>query len=140
MSHLVPELQARHTRRMITTPRIFVHLCTTDEWRTAERLGLRKPPSLEEVGFVHLSAPEQVHLPANRLYAGRTDMVLLHCDPASLDAPVRWEPGVPGDPEAMRFPHLYGPLPMTAVTSVTPYVPGADGRFPALAEDQESER
>ncbi|WP_319445300.1 MULTISPECIES: DUF952 domain-containing protein [unclassified Mycobacterium] len=125
---------------MIAAPRIFVHLCTTDEWRAAERLGLRKPPSLDDVGFVHLSAPQQVHLPANRLYAGRTDMVLLQCDPASLDAPVRWEPGVPGDPEAMRFPHLYGPLPMAAVTSITPYGPGADGRFPELSEEQLLER
>jgi uncharacterized protein (DUF952 family) len=125
---------------MISTPRIFVHLCTKDEWRAAEQLGLRKPPSLDDVGFVHLSTLEQVHLPANRLYAGRTDMVLLFCDPASLGAPVRWEPGVVGDPEAMRFPHLYGPLPISAVTSITPYVPGADGRFPELAEDHGADR
>jgi len=53
-----------------------------------------------------------------------------------LNAPLRWEPGVPGDPEAMRFPHLYGPLPTVAVTSVTPYVPGADGKFPELTSGQ----
>ena len=29
----------------------------------------------------------------------------------------------------MRFPHLYGPLPISAVTSVLPYHPDADGRF-----------
>jgi GNAT superfamily N-acetyltransferase len=29
----------------------------------------------------------------------------------------------------MRFPHLYGPLPVAAVTSVLPYRPGPDGRF-----------
>jgi uncharacterized protein (DUF952 family) len=125
---------------MISTPRVLVHLCTTDEWRAAERIGLRTPPSLDDVGFVHLSAPEQVHLPANRLYAGRTDMVLLHCDPALFDAPVRWEPGVPGDPEAMRFPHLFGPLPMSAVTSITPYVPEADGSFAELAKGQSSDK
>jgi uncharacterized protein (DUF952 family) len=125
---------------MIPTPRVLVHLCTADEWRAAERIGLRTPPSLADVGFVHLSAPEQVHLPANRLYAGRTDMVLLSCDPASFHAPVRWEPGVPGDPEAMRFPHLYGPLPVAAVTSITPYVPGADGRFAELAGGQWSDK
>jgi uncharacterized protein (DUF952 family) len=73
-----------------------------------------------------------VHLPANRLYAGRTDLVLLNVDPDRLSAPVRWEPGVPTDPESMLFPHLYGPLPADAVTSVTPYLPGADGRFSPL--------
>ena len=73
-----------------------------------------------------------MHLPANRLYAGRTDLVLLHLTPELLGAPVRWEPGVPTDPESMLFPHLYGPLPAAAVTTVTPYRPGADGAFPPL--------
>ena len=52
--------------------------------------------------------------------------------PTRLTAPVRWEPGVPSDPESMLFPHLYGPLPVAAVTSVTPYQPDADGSFPPL--------
>ncbi|MBJ7340290.1 DUF952 domain-containing protein [Mycolicibacterium sp.] len=121
---------------MLPLPRELVHLCTTDEWERAKALGERTPPSLDGEGFVHLSSPQQVHLPANRLFAGRADMVLLRLDPARLGAPVRWEPGVAGDPEAMTFPHLYGPLPVSAVTSVTPYSPGADGRFPELSESQ----
>ncbi len=114
---------------MIRDPEAFVHLCAAQEWETAQRAGEHRPSSLEEVGFVHLSAPEQVHLPANRLYAGRTDLVLLSIDPAKLADPVRWEPGVPTDPESMLFPHLYGPLPVAAVTTVTRYLPAADGRF-----------
>lgn len=94
-------------------------------WRTL-------PSSLSEVGFIHLSTPEQVHLPANRLYSGRTDLVLLHIDPQQLLAPLRWEHGVPTDPESMRFPHLYGRLPTTAVMKVTAYQPGPDGRFQPL--------
>ncbi|SFF42442.1 Protein of unknown function [Mycobacterium sp. 455mf] len=85
-------------------------------------------------GFVHLSAPEQVHLPANRLYSGRGDLVLLHIDPAKLTDPVRWEPGVPTDPEAMLFPHLYGPLPVDAVMTTTVYEPDDQGRFAPLAD------
>jgi uncharacterized protein (DUF952 family) len=121
---------------MIPTPRVLVHLCTHEDWQRAQENGTHRPPSLDDVGFVHLSAPEQVHLPANRLYAGRTDMVLLRCDPALLGAPVRWEPGVPSDPAAMLFPHLYGPLPLAAVTSITAYLPGEDGTFAELAADQ----
>ncbi len=109
-----------------------MHICAADEWRVAEDLGEHRPASLDAVGFVHLSAPEQVHLPANRLYAGRPDLLLLHIDPVLLTAPVRWEPGVPSDPESMLFPHLYGPLPVAAVTSVTPYQPGPDGSFSPL--------
>lgn len=107
----------------------FVHLCTAPEWATAQQLGAHRPPSLADVGFVHLSTPQQVHLPANRLYAGRTDLVLLHIDGARLGSPVRWEPGVPGDPDGMVFPHLFGELPVEAVIRVTPYRPGADGAF-----------
>lgn len=89
------------------------------------------PATYAADGFVHLSTPAQVHLPANRLFAGRTDLVLLRLDPDALGAPVKWEPGVPADPASMLFPHLYGPLPVTAVTAVEKYLPEADGTFPA---------
>lgn len=114
---------------MSGTADVLVHLCTDEEWRTAQQMGAHRPPSLAAVGYVHLSTPQQVHLPANRLYAGRTDLVLLHIDAARLSSPVRWEAGVPTDPAGMEFPHLYGPLPADAVISVTAYRPGPDGRF-----------
>lgn len=117
---------------MIPTPPALIHLCTTAEWEFAKERGVRRPPSLDGEGFVHLSARDQVHLPANRLFAGRTDMVLLWLDPALLGAPVRWEPGVASDPRAMTFPHLYGPLPVSAVTSVMRYLPAENGSFPAF--------
>ena len=108
---------------------VLVHLCGTAEWADAQASGALTPESLRTVGFVHLSTPQQVHLPANRLYRDRTDLVLLQVDPAKLAAPVRWEPGVPSDPEAMLFPHLYGPLPVDAVIGVRAYRPGPDGAF-----------
>jgi len=117
---------------MPQSPKLLVHLCTTDEWDQARSAGELRPDSLGEVGFIHLSAQHQVHLPANRLFAGRLDLVLLYLDPDSLGAPVRWEPGVPGDPAAMIFPHLYGALPAAAVVDVRPFVPGPDGRFEPL--------
>lgn len=115
-----------------TTPSTLLHICSRDEWESARAAGEYRAPSLAEVGFIHLSAPYQAHLPANRLFAGRTDLVLLHLDPAALGAPVKWEPGVPTDPESMRFPHLYGPLPLAAVTAVTDFAPGPDGSFAPL--------
>ena len=112
---------------------LFVHLCGDSEWEAAQGTGVHTPESLKAVGFVHLSSVEQVHLPANRLYAGRTDLMLLRIDGARLASPVRWEAGVPADPDGMVFPHLYGPLPVAAVISVTPYLPGPDGRFAPLS-------
>jgi uncharacterized protein (DUF952 family) len=119
---------------MQSLPAVLVHLCGAEEWRSAQPDGELRPDSLASHGFVHLSTPEQVHLPANRLYAGRTDLVLLRIDPAQLSSPVRWELGVPTDPGKMVFPHLYGPLPTAAVMSVTPYEPDADGHFAPLAQ------
>ncbi|MEO6792606.1 MAG: DUF952 domain-containing protein [Mycobacterium sp.] len=109
----------------------LVHLCSARDWASAQAAGVLCPESLRQVGFVHLSTPQQVHLPANRLYRGRTDLVLLQVDPAKVAAPVRWEPGVPTDPDAMLFPHLYGPLPVGAVSGISVYRPGPDGVFAA---------
>ncbi|MGX1772752.1 DUF952 domain-containing protein [Nocardia brasiliensis] len=112
----------------------LVHICTLGEWLSARQTGEYRASSLDEVGFIHLSAPEQAHLPANRLFAGRRDLVLLRLDPARLGAPVKWEPGVPTDPESMLFPHLYGPLPTGAVIAVEEFQPGPDGSFAPLAK------
>jgi uncharacterized protein (DUF952 family) len=118
---------------MTSSASVLVHICTAEDWRSAENLGEHRPESLHDAGFIHLSTPEQVHLPANRLYAGRGDLVLLRIDPARLTSEVRWEPGVASDPDSMVFPHLYGPLPAAAVISVTSYRPDANGRFAPFA-------
>ena len=85
-------------------PAVLVHICRAEDWQSAQESGELRPDSLDSHGFVHLSTPEQVHLPANRLYAGRADLVLLRIDPARLSSPVRWEPGVPTDPECDGVP------------------------------------
>jgi uncharacterized protein (DUF952 family) len=121
---------------VVSAPDVLVHLCAVDEWSRARERGGIQPPAPGADGaapFIHLSTPEQVHLPANRLFRGRTDLLLLHIDPALLNSPLRWEPGVPTDPESMLFPHLYGPLPAAAVKSVTVYLPDPEGSFAPVA-------
>jgi uncharacterized protein (DUF952 family) len=68
---------------------LLLHLVEPSAWRAALAEGALRPPSLAEVGFVHLSTPEQVHLPAERLFPGRRDLVLLVVDPRRLHDPVR---------------------------------------------------
>jgi uncharacterized protein (DUF952 family) len=108
---------------------VLLHLTTPADWAQARTSGAVTPPSLADAGFVHLSTPDQVALPANRLFRGRTDLLLLVLDPARIGVEVRWEPGVPGDPGSMRFPHAYGPVPTAAVVGVLPYAPRGDGSF-----------
>lgn len=110
-------------------PEPLLHLISPGDWRRALAGGAVVP--VPEQGFVHLSTAAQVALPATRLFRGRRDMVLLLVDPDRIDVPVRWEPGVPGDPASMRFPHAYGRLPAGAVLGVLPYRPRADGGFDA---------
>jgi uncharacterized protein (DUF952 family)/GNAT superfamily N-acetyltransferase len=108
---------------------VLLHLIEPAEWRAALGTGAVRPPSLVDVGFVHLSTPDQVHVPAGILFPGRRDLVLLVVDPARLSDPVRFEPGDPADPA--RFPHLYGSLPTTAVVAVVPYRPPSPVVLPA---------
>lgn len=110
---------------------MVLHLIEPAAWRAALDLGAVRPPSLDAVGFVHLSTPEQVHLPAEALFPGRRDLVLLVVDPARLTDPLRLEPGRPEDPPGMLFPHLYGPLPTDAVVAVVPYRPPLHPVLPA---------
>lgn len=105
----------------------LLHLATTAEWRAHLRAGAIIPGT-----FVHLSTPEQVALPANRLFAGRDDLNLLVLDPARIGVQVRYEPGLPTDPPSMRFPHAYGPVPTTAVLAVVPYRATGDFVAPTL--------
>ena len=108
----------------------LLHLITAADWALARARGTLAPTHGD--GFVHLSTPEQVQLPANRLFAGRTDVLLLVVDSTGLD--VRFEPGMPYDPPEMRFPHAYGTVPTSAVIAEVPYPPRSDGTFPPPPE------
>jgi uncharacterized protein (DUF952 family)/GNAT superfamily N-acetyltransferase len=113
-------------------PEVLVHLIEPARWRAALDDGAVRPPSLDSAGLVHLSTPDQVHLPAERLFPGRRDLVLLVIDPARL--PSRPRPGSRPEPakggEDGVLP-LFGPLPVTAVTAVVPYRPPTRPRLPA---------
>jgi uncharacterized protein (DUF952 family) len=83
-------------------------------WEDARAAGVYAPASLKDEGFVHLSTAAQVHATIRRHYAGRVGLVLLSIEPELLTAELRWEEGEPGE----QFPHLYGPIPLDAVTDV----------------------
>ncbi|MCZ2859892.1 GNAT family N-acetyltransferase [Blastococcus sp. VKM Ac-2987] len=112
-------------------PDVLLHLIEPAAWRAALADGGVRP---DGPGFVHLSTPQQVHRPAGRLFPGRRDLAVLVVDPSRLADPVRFEPGHPGDPDGELFPHLYGPLPTSAVVAVVPYRPPAPLRLPAAGD------
>lgn len=115
--------------------RVIFHICSDEEWQRARVAGRYTPEALPADGFVHCSDPGTVHLPANHLYASRTDLVLLQIDPARLKVPIRWEPGVSEDPAGPWFPHIYGSINLDAVVTVHPFRPNAGGRFTPVQPD-----
>ena len=82
-------------------------------------------------GFIHFSAADQVVDSAARHRAGQAGLVLLTVEAAALGAALKWEPSRRG----LLFPHLYGDLPLSAVSRVDDLPLGADGRhvFPQLS-------
>jgi uncharacterized protein (DUF952 family) len=104
------------------------HITSIAAWNTAKAAGSYTADSLDSEGFIHCSTAEQFIWVANQRFVGRTDLVLLHIDPAKLAAEVIYENLEGG---TQRFPHVYGPIPSSAVILVSPLMPGPDGRFGA---------
>jgi len=102
---------------------VIVYITARADWPAAE---IEPDPA---VGFVHCSDPGSVLVPARRLFAGRDDLLLLEIDPARVGAPIRWEVGSPPEPGGPWFPHVYGPIPASAVVGVHEFPPGPDGEF-----------
>lgn len=113
----------------------IVHLCRRADWLAALDSGADYcAASLAGEGFIHASRPEQVAAVASAFYRGQTDLVLLWIDPNRLQAEIRWEPGIPPQPGSAPvneqvFPHVYGPINLDAVLTVTGFAPHADGTF-----------
>ncbi|PEQ11255.1 hypothetical protein B2G71_18395 [Novosphingobium sp. PC22D] len=74
-------------------------------------------------GYVHLSSAEQLTETVDKHFAGQNDLVVLAVDLAGLGEAVRWEESRGG----ALFPHLYAPLPLTAVLAHGPLERDADG-------------
>ena len=97
------------------------HLALKGDWEQARETGTyqwsTRGMRLVEVGFIHCSWQEQVAKTFERFYADAGNVLLLEIDPTRLTAPMRAD----AIPTGELFPHLYGPLPIEAVRTFTPY-------------------
>ncbi len=99
------------------TPRLY-HITSENEARKAAVAGEYTPAAFGRERFIHCSYAHQVRATINRIFRGRTDLVLLEIDPARLDCKVV-EENLEGGTEL--FPHVYGRLRMSAVVKVHPF-------------------
>ena len=92
-------------------------------WRASESTGTFTGSPVDVLdGYIHLSTGQQVRETAARHFAGVDGLLLVAVAIGALD--VRWEPSRDGD----LFPHLYGSLPVSAVSWVVALPIGPDGR------------
>ena len=112
------------------------HLALRRDWAAAQAAGeyrmSTRGATLDDVGYLHASTRDQVERIGALAYADvADDVVVLVIDPSRVGVEIRLE-HLEGGTE--RFPHLYGPLPVTAVTAELDAQIDPDGRFtvPAL--------
>lgn len=110
---------------MTSAPLIY-HITEAAAWEAAQQAGHYRGDTLGTEGFIHFSTEQQVARTANRFYQGRQGLVVLEVAPDRTDAPLKFE-NLEGGSEL--FPHLYGPLPVTAVVRAIPFPPDAHGGF-----------
>jgi uncharacterized protein (DUF952 family) len=105
---------------------MILHITSRADWEGAQLLGDYRLDTLATEGFIHCSTPNQVLGPANAIYRGRGDLVLLVIDPTLLAADLVYEDCYEA---GEAFPHIYGPLNLDAVSRVVPFPPLPDGTF-----------
>jgi uncharacterized protein (DUF952 family) len=109
---------------------LIFHLTAAAGWHDAEATGgyrlSTRGRTLEDEGFIHCCYANQVTLVANAYYHAVRGLVLLVIERDRVTAPVCDESPAGGDE---RFPHIYGPLNLDAVTQVLPFEPSSDGLF-----------
>ncbi len=111
--------------------RVIFHIALERDWNAANQDGAyrvsTRDAALEEVGFIHASFEHQVAGVGSLFYRDVGEpLVVLTIDADRLEAPVVVEPA---DGGGEAFPHIYGPLPTSAVIAVRRATVAADGRF-----------
>ena len=112
---------------------LIFKILTTREREELQRLGETSGAPVDvSDGFVHFSTAAQVQETAAKHFSGEDGLWLLAFASEALGPALKWEPSRRGD----LFPHLYGPLPLEAVTQVDDLPLGDDGRhvFPPLGD------
>ncbi|MCP4419007.1 MAG: DUF952 domain-containing protein [Chloroflexi bacterium] len=105
---------------------MILHITTETAWQTAVASGTYHADSLASEGFIHCSTIEQLLMPANELFRGQTNLILLKIDPDQLTADLIYEDCYE---TGHKFPHIYGSLNLDAVTGIVAFPPNPDGTF-----------
>ena len=103
------------TMKKVVPDSVIYKICSKAVWESIRHSG-EWEGSVDDQrdGFIHFSDAKQVAGTIQRHFASQSDLVVLSVDSRQLGGNLKWEPSRGGD----VFPHLYGPLPITAVVDV----------------------
>ena len=105
---------------------MIYRIVSSVEWGAAQASGVFAGSELDRRdGYIHFSTAAQAAETAAKHYAGKSDLLLLFVDEASLTSPLKWEVSRGGQ----HFPHLYGTLSVISVRRVAKLLLGPDGQF-----------
>ena len=105
---------------------MIYRLAGTSDWEAAQASGYFVSADLTAEGFIHCCTAPQIATVANRYYQGREALLLLEIDETRVRVPLTWEDLTQA---GEAFPHVYGRIPLAAVTRCLALQPGVDGRF-----------
>ena len=103
---------------------IIYKIATRELWREAEEKGVFDGAPIDHAdGYIHFSTAEQAQETAAKHFRGQDDLLLIAIDADQLGEKLVYEPSRGGQ----LFPHLYAPLPLSAVRWVKPLPINEDG-------------
>ncbi len=91
------------------------HICLPDRWRIGADEIDYTDPSLATEGFIHCSTREQLDATLKRYFIGTPEVLILEISPMAVANILRFEPA---SHSQERFPHVYGPIPRSAVVAI----------------------
>ncbi|MET3435929.1 DUF952 domain-containing protein [Sphingomonas sp. 1185] len=115
----------------MSQPATAYKVLTADQMAALEQEGAFAGAPVDMAdGYIHLSTAAQLTDTVDKHFAGQDDLHIAAVDLAAMGGAVKWEESRGGQ----LFPHLYAPLPLTAVLAYGPMKRDTDGtvRLPVL--------
>ena len=114
----------------------ILHIALRSDWEKSVPSGYYNPSSLGSEGFIHCSMIEQTVDTANQFFPNKQGLILLCIDENKLESKVKFEgPACTNDQRtSLLFPHIYGPLNVSAVVRVVEFAPNSEGKFESPLE------
>ena len=99
----------------MTQPSTAFKILTASQWDQLQAQGnfAGAPVDLAD-GYIHMSTAEQLDETLAKHFAGQTGLVIAEIDLSGFGEALKWEVSRGG----ALFPHLYAPLPLSAVVRV----------------------